>query len=83
MLKITSEIPEICHSLLLTTSKLSFSLSSVISPVLPVFFCSFLLPLLACDGNLSVVEGLMSVTGLGAGLAVTACSHSSGQLLHY
>lgn len=47
---------------------------SVISAILPVFFCSFILPLLVCDSHWSVVEGLMPVTGLGAGLAVTAWS---------
>lgn len=69
MLRISSEIPEISHSKLLTFSKLPFSL---ISSILAVFFCFFILPLLACDSRLSVVEGLVPVTGLGAGLVVTA-----------
>lgn len=53
---------------------------SVISSILPVFFCFFILPLLACDSHLSGVEGLGASYRIRYWSSSDCLKYSGGQL---
>lgn len=74
MLRITSEIPEISLDLQ------QIVILSVISSILPVFFCFFILPLLACDSHLSGVEGLGASYRIRYWSSSDCLKYSGGQL---